>query len=125
MYGDKANGNMLSSNLRLLRLLANLTQEEAARALHMTRTNYVSIESGVRQVKSTDTILIAKLTDLTTSTLMHVDLRTQLRNYLKAAEGNAAETDFIHIYGQLSARGRRNVGSYIDQLIAMEINSGD
>ncbi len=56
----------IGANLRRLRLLANLTQLQVIRQVEllgssMSRTTYAQIESGVRNIKVSDLILLKRI----------------------------------------------------------------
>ena len=111
----------LGANLKLFRLLSLLSQDQLAAALHMSRTNYVYLESGTRDTKPEDALLIERITSLRMDTLIHMDIRGQLLRYLHELDESTDDTSFANIYTRLSQMGRENVNLYLDRLLNQEV----
>lgn len=116
-----ATSNCLGDNLKLLRTLHQRSQDDVAKELHMSRSNYVYIETGVHDTRPDDVIMLEKMTQMSVDTLMHVNMRMQLLQYLDVLSRSIDDKSFVDGYVMLSARGRGRIAQYIDQLSRDEL----
>ncbi|MBQ0078463.1 MAG: helix-turn-helix transcriptional regulator [Eubacterium sp.] len=113
-------GNILGSNLRFLREITGRSQEELAYQMHMSRKNYMYIETGRRDTNPDDAIIIERVTDIGIDTLLHVDMRAQLLDYLRTVRKSTDYNNFVDEYAKLSRMGKLSVGDFIEELLQEE-----
>lgn len=67
---DSIDPSIIGDRLKSSRLLANITQENAAREIGVARTTLVAIEKGQRRIKDIELVCLSKLYNVSTSSLV-------------------------------------------------------
>ncbi|MBQ8152013.1 MAG: helix-turn-helix transcriptional regulator [Firmicutes bacterium] len=120
-----AANNCLGRNLRFLRHLMALSQEEVAGRLHMSRTCYLALESGSRPVTAEELKRISKATKITEDELMGIDLRKEMVLALMDARLTSNRKHFVEEYFSLSEKGRHLISGQIRRLASEEMTFRD
>ena len=113
------NSNHLRANLRLIRDVMKLSQSDMARRLHMSRSCYAALETGMRSPTCDDLFIITRFTGIDADCFVSHNLRHELICQLMTSD--VADTEvFMREYMKLSARGRELIGRYMDILLDEE-----
>lgn len=108
MMIESIDPQVLGERLRIARTNAGLKQEDAAKAVGVSRPTLVAIEQGGRRVKNDELKTLASLysigvNQILRSTAVHIDLQAKFRKgETKDQSGSAAE-DAIRLLNQLAA----------------------
>ena len=112
--------NYLGKNLRFLRDMMQISQEEAARMLHMSRASYCSVEMGSRNVTLDELRQIRLATKIDIEQLTGIDLKKQMVLGLMAIGLSSDARKFMTEYFKLSSKGRHLIGCQIRRLAGEE-----
>ena len=106
----------IAGNLRLLRCVNGLNQDQVAVKLNMSRSSYSSLEGGSRIPDIVTLYEISQLYDISLDYLLSFDIS---QHVLSLINRGACETDahtFLENYLSLSHAGREHIKAKIEQL---------
>ncbi len=115
----------VAGNLRLLRCMHNMSQEQTAALLHISRSCYGALENGSR---TPDIITLCKLSSLYGVSLDHLlklDMSLHLLSLLKRGSANMAAGSFLSGYLRLSLAARNDLHRKVESLAARDRHGDD
>lgn len=113
---------ILSNNLRLLRLSKGLSQESLSNAIHLTRTTYCCYENGTKPIDLQTIDALANLYDISFDTLVNYDLSEVPMNRIYFSEDNADLAELLNTYQYLSIPSKFLLSHRLDMLEDKEKN---
>lgn len=110
----------IAKNLRLLRYIKGLSQEQTAQMLHMSRSCYCHLESGSKVPDLITVYQISRFFDISLDYLLTFDITEHLLSLLKRDNNHLEAHHFMEKYLQLSHGAKQQIRSRIDLLIDEE-----
>ena len=110
----------IARNLRLLRYIKGLSQEETASLLHMSRSCYCQLENGSRMPDLITVYEISRLFDVSLDYLLSFDMTEHLLSLLKHDRNDLQAQHFISKYLKLSHGARAQITTRIKRLLEQE-----
>lgn len=107
---------LLGSRIKALRIASNLTQEQVADRIGVSRQKYARIESGVNSVTLDILSKVAEILEVTVGDITRVLDETPVVAYRAGREGSSSEKIFDmldlfyankHMYNKLQSKGLR------------------
>ncbi|HIU26567.1 MAG TPA: helix-turn-helix transcriptional regulator [Candidatus Copromorpha excrementigallinarum] len=110
----------LSSNIKLLRSLKSISQDEMASTIHLARSTYSTYETGAK-VPDLQTIdALSALYGINFEDLVNRDLSRGILNRIYFDRENTALADILNDYQSLSTASKNLVMERIDTLLERE-----
>lgn len=110
----------IAKNLRLLRYIRGLSQQEAARSLHMSRSCYCQLESGSKVPDLITVYEISQFFDVDLDYLLSFDITEHMLSLLKRDRTELEAGQFIRKYLRLSHGARDQITARIRKLLDQE-----
>ena len=110
----------IAKNLRLLRYIRGLSQEQAAQMLHMSRSCYCHLESGSKVPDLITVYQVSKFFDISLDYLLTFDITEHMLSLLKCDNNELEAQRFMEKYLQLSHGAKQQIRSRIEWLIDQE-----
>jgi len=110
----------ISNNLRLLRRINNLSQEETAHALNMSRSCYASLE---RSSKTADISVLSDISlfyDIKFEYIIDFDIADQILPMLRKGSHDTDIISFITRYSLLSGDSKKQIREIVNSLSSNE-----
>ncbi|MDO4545406.1 MAG: helix-turn-helix transcriptional regulator [Bacillota bacterium] len=110
----------LSNNMKLLRLVNNISQDDLAYTIHLIRSTYSTYETGVK-VPDLQTIdALAALYGISFDSLVNQDLSKGLLHRLYFEPGNEELADLLNRYQSLSTASKGLIMERIEAILERE-----
>lgn len=110
----------ISKNLRLLRYIRGLSQQDAACLLHMSRSCYCQLESGSKLPDLITIYEISRFFDVSLDYLLSFDMTEHLLFLMKRDRNELQAQQFIGKYLKLSHGARKQINTRIAKLMDQE-----
>lgn len=110
----------IAKNLRLLRYIKGLSQEQTAEMLHMSRSCYCHLESGSKVPDLVTICQISEFFDISLDYLLTFDITHHLLSLLKRGNNELEAHRFMEKYLQLSHGAKQQIRSRIEHLMEYE-----
>lgn len=112
----------IASNIRLLRCINGLNQDQVAEKLNMSRSSYSSLEGGCRTPDIITLYEISQLYDISLDYLLSFDIAQHVLSLIKRSDSKTSAHTFLENYLSLSRAGRQYIREKIKQLAARDKN---
>lgn len=99
----------MSKNMRTLRMLTGVNQEDIANHLSLCRTAYYAIESGVRQPDFETLRKLAEFYNVNMSYIISYDIADQMLNMFRVDMNEINAARFMAKFFSLSAKGKDEI----------------
>ncbi len=113
----------IARNLRLLRYIKGISQEQAAKLFHMSRSCYCHLESGAKVPDLITIYRISEYFDVSLDYLLSFDITDHILSLLKRDETELEAQNFIEKYLKLSHGARQQINTRIESLADKEHGS--
>lgn len=110
----------IAKNLRLLRYIKGISQEQAAKLFHMSRSCYCHLESGSKVPDLITIYRISEYFDVSLDYLLSFDMTEHLLSLLKRDKTELEAQSFIKKYLKLSHGARQQINMRIEMLVDQE-----
>lgn len=110
----------IAKNLRLLRSIRGLSQEQTADLLHMSRSAYCHLESGSKVPDLVTVYDISRFFDISIDYLLTFDITEHMLSLLKHDRHELESRQFIEKYLKLSYGAKQQIQDRIERLIDEE-----
>jgi len=111
---------ILARNLRLLRNIKGVSQDNVAHELHVSRSCYNYIESGSHTPDFHTLCRLSAYYDVSLDYLLTFDIAEHIMSIIKREKSEMEAVDFLNKYLQLSQGGRAQIQKRIEDLKEME-----
>lgn len=110
----------ISRNLKLLRNINGLTQDQVSALLHMSRSCYSNLESG-RKVPDFETIyILSRFYDINLDYLLSFDISDHMLSLLRVDRKETEALHFMERYMKLSYGGKEQIRVRVSELLDEE-----
>ena len=120
MTGSKTSKYQISDNLRFIRRISGLNQEETSRLMGISRSSYNALEVGARDATLQDISTLESISGISMDVWLIVNMRTSFRDEFESGASLLGITEFIHEYCRLSHKGRRIIARHISEYYCRE-----
>ncbi len=117
IYLNKEN---IAENIKLLRNIKGLTQEDIADYLHMSRSAYSKLENGVKMPNFMTLYALSFLYDVNLNYILYFDIPQHLMSLLTNEHSYTDTEKFILGYTKLSNGAKKDIEHRINSLLNME-----
>ncbi len=114
------NLDRVPKNLRLLRASRQISQEELAGTIHLTRTTYCCYENGTRKPDLQTLDALAAFYEISFDSLVNYDLSEGILNKIYFNDDNKELAELLTAYQSLSLSSRFLVSQRLDALLEKE-----
>ena len=80
MTGSKTSKYQISDNLRFIRRISGLSQEETSRLMGISRSSYSALEVGARDATLHDISTLESISGISMDVWLNVNMRTSFRD---------------------------------------------
>ena len=112
--------NTLHKNLKLLRTMHSISQEDLSSAIHLARSTYSAYETGAKTPDLQTLDALAALYDISFDSLVNYDLSEGLLNRIYFANDNKEAIDLLNSYQGLSVSSKFLIAQRLDVLLEKE-----
>ena len=111
---------ILAKNLKLLRTMRGISQDELSAAIYTARTTYASDENGTKVPSLPCIDAIASFYDIGLESLVNHDLSTGLLSRIYFEDENKQLAELVNEYESLSIASKNIVAERLDVLLERE-----
>lgn len=110
----------IAKNIKLLRSISGLTQEQISELLHMSRSCYCSMEAGKKVPDFESIYVLSRFYNISLDYLLSFDIAEQMLSLLRMDRKETEALHFIECYLKLSHGAKEQIRARVEELIEKE-----